>query len=302
MPRGGGTETGHAAVAGAVSGAVTRALLQPLDVLKIRMQLSCVPAGATPPSLLGTVTNMVRYEGIGALWKGHAPAQLLSVMYGAIGFAAYAEACRAIGVDSQQKSKGAIFSAHFLAGGLAGLMATLACHPLDTLRTLTVADRTRGGLVSVVRENLAAGAGRALYKGVTPSLLLIFPYSGLQFGYYRVIQRTLDTVAWVVPAEAARSLIAGAGAGLLGKLNVLPLDLLKKRLQMQGVSSFPQYAGLRDCVRVILKTEGLRAFFRGAGPATLKAALTSASIFVVYEHTLTLLNTQFGGDPPVSVT
>jgi|EP00037_Helgoeca_nana_P016091 solute carrier family 25 thiamine pyrophosphate transporter 19 len=283
--------TKHAATAGAVSGAVTRALLQPLDVLKIRMQLVVAAPGAPTQSLISTLTEIVHVEGVRALWKGHSPAQALSVTYGGVGFAAYAHMCTAVGLDrSTEKKASTLFSQNFLVGGVAGMAATIICHPLDTLRTRVVADRGNAGLHQVVVGTYASDGMGGFYRGATPSLLLIFPYSGLQFGYYMVIRRLFDRVEWLEPLQPAEAFLCGAGAGLLAKLNVLPLDMMKKRLQMQGVHLvFPRYSGLFHCFSTILAVEGIAAFFRGAGPASLKAALTSATIFAVYDRTLQFL-------------
>lgn len=80
-------------IAGATSGFFTRALCQPLDVLKIRFQLQVEPVKNSPESkyksILQATRLIVREEGISALWKGHVPAQMLSVLYGACQFWAF---------------------------------------------------------------------------------------------------------------------------------------------------------------------------------------------------------------------
>lgn len=78
------------ALSGATSGFLTRALCQPFDVVKIRLQLQVEPVSnvstAKYKSLVQTVSLICREEGVRALWKGHVPAQCLSIVYGSSQF------------------------------------------------------------------------------------------------------------------------------------------------------------------------------------------------------------------------
>uniref|UniRef100_A0A8C3YMV4 Solute carrier family 25 member 19 n=1 Tax=Catagonus wagneri TaxID=51154 RepID=A0A8C3YMV4_9CETA len=77
------------AVAGSVSGLVTRALISPLDVIKIRFQLQIERLSRSDPDakyhgILQAGRQILQEEGPTAFWKGHIPAQLLSIGYGAV--------------------------------------------------------------------------------------------------------------------------------------------------------------------------------------------------------------------------
>ncbi|XP_041072561.1 mitochondrial thiamine pyrophosphate carrier isoform X2 [Carcharodon carcharias] len=77
------------AAAGSMSGLLTRVLINPLDVIKIRFQLQIEQLSLSEPAAkyqgILQATNMIfREEGPQAFWKGHLPAQLLSISYGAV--------------------------------------------------------------------------------------------------------------------------------------------------------------------------------------------------------------------------
>lgn len=79
-----------------------------------------------------TMRTIFAEEGIRGLWKGNIPAELLYMTYGAAQFLAYREASVLIStlpykINDTSKS--------FVAGAIAGGVATLATYPLDLLRT-----------------------------------------------------------------------------------------------------------------------------------------------------------------------
>eukprot|EP00117_Sycon_ciliatum_P014595 scpid58251/ scgid4761/ Mitochondrial thiamine pyrophosphate carrier; Solute carrier family 25 member 19 len=301
------------AVAGAVSGVVTRALVSPLDLLKIRYQLQ-VSSAAADIRYTGIVSSLVRVvkeEGVRGLWKGHVPAQLLSVTYGAVQFYAFEGMKTSASHFGQGSSQGSPASAsrpsttaatNFICGGLAGCCATLAAHPLDVMRTRLVAQCSRRirvytslhqGVLHVWRNEGAL----AFYRGLSPTLLLVFPQTGLQFSIYHSLSSLwTQTLGERSVLGFPRSSVCGMAAGMLSKLAILPLDLMKKRLQVQGfeqawssVGQTRQYVGALDCARTVWLQEGILGFYKGTTPSLLKAGVSVALIFTSYEWCLDIL-------------
>ncbi|XP_004693552.1 PREDICTED: mitochondrial thiamine pyrophosphate carrier [Condylura cristata] len=286
--------------AGSVSGLVTRALISPLDVIKIRFQLQIERLSQSDPSakyhgILQACRQILREEGPAAFWKGHVPAQLLSVGYGAVQFLSFELltelAHRAHTGGARQ------FSVHFVCGGLSACAATLAVHPVDVLRTRFAAQgepkvypSLRVAVVTMCRTE----GPTVFYRGLAPTLMAIFPYAGFQFSFYSSLKQAYE---WVLPAEGQgqtngylKNLLCGSGAGVISKTLTYPLDLIKKRLQVGGFeqarATFGQvrsYRGLLDCARQVLQEEGALGFFKGLSPSLLKAALSTGLVFFWYE-------------------
>lgn len=292
-----------AAIAGATAGFIARAATSPLDVIKIRMQLQLEPLDDSMRHVSKyrgawhCTRTIVAEEGIRALWKGHVLGQTLSISFGAAQFAAYS---RARGWLHSTLPEHPVL-AEAVAGGWAGAFASALCHPLDVLRTRFAAQGEPRHYYSMVHAAAAMARHEGVagfYRGLLPNLLGVTSNMALTFAYYDLFKATLRTLAppTTNPTAVSESALAGLLAGALGKLTLMPLDTIKKRLQVQGFEAarrpFGQqqgYQGSLHCFREVVTTEGLLGLYKGASPAVVKSGLSAALTFVVYEQVLLAL-------------
>ena len=88
--------------------------------------------------------------------------------------------------------------------------------------------------------------------------------------------------------------VAGTIASTIAKTGVFPLDLVRKRLQVQGPArnmfadgQVPLYnQGAWQALRAIVIREGFRGLYRGLGVGLIKAAPASAVTMWSYETAL----------------
>lgn len=137
---------------------------------------------------------------------------------------------------------------------------------------------------------------KAFFYGLLPTLLQIVPHTGLQFVFYEFFTDVYKKYCNDTDISFYNSMISGSTAGLLAKTIIYPLDLSRKRLQIQGFEegrkgfgAFFQCMGLIDCLRLTLQREGLRGLFKGLVPSQFKAMATTALHFTVYEQSLIAL-------------
>jgi solute carrier family 25 thiamine pyrophosphate transporter 19 len=272
-----------AALGGASAGFFARMLTAPLDVVKIRMQLDNA-VKIRPGFIANTVRAIYREEGLKTFYRGNVPALILWIGYGVFQFTVV-NTLKPVFLEHLPAED----LASFCAGGTAALSATLITHPFDVLRTRFAGQ----GIPKVYTTmwGMVVGSGlRGMYAGLSPSLLNVVPSMGFSFAFYGLISRSIMKFDMNV---GMTSLISGGGAGFLTKALLYPLDITKKRLQMQGLARVEvtrcgetvQYKGLIDCLRKIVKYEGITSgLYKGFVPTTIKAIVSTSAVFVAYEH------------------
>ncbi|OQR70831.1 mitochondrial thiamine pyrophosphate carrier-like [Tropilaelaps mercedesae] len=167
---------------------------------------------------------ILREEGVTAFWKGHIPAQVLSVVYGGVQFYGFEYAKNSLYPDKND------LMSNFICGAIGGGTAMSVTHPLDVLRTRLVAQgepRTYSGIFNAIATMQRREGFGAFYKGYFSNILQVTPYNGACFSFYHFFRKMFEDIPYV-PAN----IVSGAMAGFVGKTMVYPLDLIKKRLQL----------------------------------------------------------------------
>ncbi|KAJ8046187.1 Mitochondrial substrate carrier family protein ucpB [Holothuria leucospilota] len=145
------------------------------------------------------------------------------------------------------------------------------------------------GMVTIFKDE----GIRGLYKGLTPALLREASYSSIRVGSYEPIKRLLGATD---PAHTPfyKKLLAGALAGAVGSVVVVPTDLIRVRLQAEGKlnpGDQKRYRGFWHAVVDIGKMEGLRGLYRGTSPTVQRAVIVTATQVPCYDHAKhTILN------------
>lgn len=300
--------TDHVA-AGAISSTIARAISQPFDVVKIRFQLQIEPLSkysynSKYCSMYQAVQTIIREEGCRAMWKGHVPAQMLSIVYGVVQYTTFEYMTEvAWQILPKRFSNEHKAVTHTVCGFMSASLSMVVVQPLDVFRTRLCAQ----GKPRVYRSMLHATGSimhkegiRGFYKGLLPAVLGVAPQMGMQFGMYASLQRMWNIFFHYHKGhypDFIESLICGSGAGFISKLIIYPLDLLKKRLQIQGFEEarrpFGQvrhYSGLVQCCKSMFSEEGFLGFYKGLCPSLLKAVVVSGTIFCVYDQICYILS------------
>ncbi|CZR53996.1 probable Mitochondrial thiamine pyrophosphate carrier 1 [Phialocephala subalpina] len=292
--------------AGAIAGLIARFVIAPLDVVKIRLQLQThslsdplshqdLRGSPIYKGTLPTLKHILREEGITGLWKGNVPAELMYVAYSAIQFTTYRSVTLGLqGIFEDHQLPAAAES--FIAGASAGAMSTTATYPLDLLRTRFAAqgtERIYSSLAASIHDIARNEGPKGFFQGLGAGVGQIIPYMGIFFATYETLRRPMGNLQLPFGSGDAT---AGVLASLVSKTAVFPLDLIRKRLQVQGPTrlkyvhkNIPVYKGVFKTMQSILQKEGTRGLYRGLTVSLFKAAPASAVTMWTYERVLRIM-------------
>lgn len=279
-------------LAGGVAGGVAKSAVAPLERIKILFQTR--QAEFKSIGLLGSFTKIARMEGILGFYRGNGASVARIVPYAALHYMAYEEYRRWIVLAYPDVWKGPVLD--LIAGSFAGGTAVLFTYPLDLVRTKLAYQVVGSSNVNakglIHHEQLYKGirdcfsvtykdAGlKGLYRGVAPSLYGIFPYAGLKFYFYEEMKRH-------VPTEHKKDIMVklscGSVAGLLGQTFTYPLDVVRRQMQVERMSSSCNAKGTLRTLVAIAREQGWKHLFSGLSLNYLKVVPSVAIGFTVYD-------------------
>ncbi|KAK0210876.1 mitochondrial carrier domain-containing protein [Desarmillaria ectypa] len=282
--------------AGGMAGACEALTCQPLDTIKVRMQLSKSgrAPGTKPRGFFATGTYIVRretplalYKGLGAVLSGIVPKM-------AIRFASF-EAYKGWLADKETgtTSLGNIFLAGLGAGTTEAVAVVTPMEvvkirlqaqqhsladPLETPRYRNAAH----AVYTIVREE----GFSALYRGVSLTALRQATNQGANFTVYQELKKAAQRWQPDLPElPSYQHMIIGLISGAAGPMSNAPIDTIKTRLQkstaVPGQSAFRRVYGIAEDM---WKAEGVRSFYKGITPRILRVAPGQAIVFAVYER------------------
>ncbi|PIK37727.1 putative graves disease carrier protein-like isoform X1 [Apostichopus japonicus] len=195
-----------------------------------------------------------------------------------------------------------------LSGSLAGMCAVITTYPLDMVRA-RLAYQVKGqhlyrGIFHAAQSIWQQeGRLRALYRGVTPTLIGMIPYAGTAFYSYEVaksfiitngpvyLTRMSTTDSNVQMLTPLANLMAGAFAGAVAQTISYPLDVVRRMMQLGEM--VPHYTrSSLEILTYVFKKYGMRGLYRGLTINYLRAVPTAAVSFTVYEYMKEVLDVQ----------
>nr|XP_042705610.1 solute carrier family 25 member 45 isoform X2 [Chrysemys picta bellii] len=186
------------------------------------------------------------------------------------------------------------------AGSFSGLMQAVVLAPIDLIKVRLQNQLHSYGLRS------PAGASGTQYRGPVHCAASIFRKEGVMGlfrGTWALVLRDTPTMAiyFLTYTSLCQAmtvqgqepgpmtvLVAGGCAGTASWILATPMDVIKARLQMDGVKGV-SYHGVLDCIRISVRNEGPQVFLKGLALNCIRAFPVNAVTFLSYETILKLI-------------
>jgi hypothetical protein len=195
-------------LAGGIAGMAAKTVVAPLDRIKILFQISSVKFRLL--NVPKVARNIVRDEGITALWKGNTATMIRVFPYSGIQFMTFDrvksyylhqhEAGAALGSSSTAEvhaslrhrqhhlkfGRGLTPAESLIGGMIAGTVSVICTYPLDLTRAQLAVRRKHKhehnlGFSGVLKQTYRMYGWQGLFRGIVPTVLGILPYSGIAF-------------------------------------------------------------------------------------------------------------------------
>ncbi|GAA5833060.1 hypothetical protein JCM5353_006761 [Sporobolomyces roseus] len=306
------------AFSGFTAGIVSTLCMQPLDLLKVQLQVSTTTHSTPRNSLVqiwSGLGEIVKSGGIGrrGLYRGIGPNLTGNATSWGLYFLWYTDFKKRLSANSKDSNVKLNAGQHLLASASSGVVTAIITNPLWVVKTRMYTTRAnsplayRGvshGLYRLIRDEGFRGAS----KGMTLALIGV-SNGAIQFMTYEELKK------WRVESRRKRigsgnddsisqeesnklsnlEYIFMSGSAKLVAISITyPYQVIRSRIQYQPlISSLPPspsspivqpYTSIPDVIRRTYAHEGLRGFYKGIATNAVRILPGTCVTFVVYEQ------------------
>lgn len=279
------------AISGSLGGVVEASCLQPIDVIKTRLQLD---RSGNYKGIIHCGSTIVRNEGVRALWKGLTPfATHLTLKYALrMGSNAVLQSAFKDSETGKLSPQGRLLSGF----GAGVLEALLIVTPFEVVKIRL--QQQRGlkpelmkykGPIHCAGTIIREEGIRGLWAGAAPTVMR----NGMNQAAMFTAKNAFDVILWKKHEgdgkvlQPWQSMISGFLAGTAGPVCTGPFDVVKTRLMAQSRSGGElKYKGMFHAISTIYAEEGLLALWKGLLPRLMRIPPGQAIMWTVADQVI----------------
>ncbi|TDL19945.1 mitochondrial carrier [Rickenella mellea] len=304
-------------LAGGVAGCVAKTVVAPLDRVKILFQASnpdFQKYAGTWSGAFRAGAEIYKQNGVRGLFQGHSATLLRVFPYAAIKFMAYDQVHYFLMPTRESETN----LRRFAAGSISGTISVFFTYPLELIRvrmafqtrslstpkdkiiprnslTQAISDIYKEGSRSSVEQNggnLSATTRPHLfqrfpllsfYRGFVVTIIGMIPYAGTSFLCWGYLRQLLLPPPPRHKPTPLYDLGIGAVSGSIAQTVSYPFEVVRRRMQVGGLTHPNRWLGFREAVGSVLAKNGWKGFYVGLSIGYLKVVPMTAVSFAVWE-------------------
>ncbi|XP_076645949.1 mitochondrial 2-oxoglutarate/malate carrier protein [Halictus rubicundus] len=267
---------------GGTAGMAATCFVQPLDLIKNRMQLS-----GTKTSTMSVVSSIVKKEGILAFYSGLSAGLLRQGTYTTTRLGIYNWLFEIASKNNQSGFvvKALIGSAAGCVGAFVGTPAEVALIRMTADGRLPLAERRNyknvfNALVRILREEGIL----ALWRGTIPTMGRAMVVNAAQLASYSQTKEVLLNTGYF-EENIKLHFVSSMISGLVTTAASMPVDIAKTRIQnMKVVDGKPEFKGAVDVIVRVCRNEGLFSLWKGFFPYYARLGPHTVLTFIFLEQ------------------
>ncbi|KAK6840560.1 hypothetical protein PG990_007409 [Apiospora arundinis] len=280
-------------VNGGLSGMVATCCIQPVDMIKVRLQLAGEGVATGPKPTPISVTREILAQGrVLDLYTGISAGLVRQAVYTTARLGFFDTFMIRLTQRAKDKGTSIGFAERATAGLSAGGLAAFIGNPADLALIRMQSDglkpvaqrKNYKSVVDAVTSIVRAEGVTALWAGATPTVVRAMSLNLGQLAFFSEAKAQLAArTTW---SKNSQSLAASAVAGFFASFLSLPFDFIKTRLQKQqkGPDGKLPYKSMFDCAQKVARQEGLMRFYRGFGTYYVRIAPHAMITLIVADY------------------
>nr|VWP00636.1 Cytochrome P450 monooxygenase CYP52X1 [Ganoderma boninense] len=311
--------------AGGVAGCVAKTVVAPLDRVKILFQASnpeFQKYAGTWSGAFHAVSKIYREHGVRGLLQGHSATLLRIAPYAAIKFMTYDQLEPLLMPTRESETNLRRFTAGAISAGLTSVFFT---YPLEIIRVRMAyytqksssGPPKRPSFLTAARHIYREGPGAApsphppaaastpsqpaqatmfsrfpilkFYRGFTVTMAGMIPYAGTSFLFWGLLRARFLKHNGKPKSGPLEDLAIGAVSGALAQSVSYPFEVVRRRMQVGGLTQPDRWMRWGETVRTIFVTSGWKGFYIGLSIGYLKVVPMTAVSYAVWQWEKRLL-------------
>ncbi|KAI0594177.1 mitochondrial carrier domain-containing protein [Biscogniauxia sp. FL1348] len=278
---------------GGVSGMIATTVIQPVDMIKVRLQLAGEGVATGPkPTPISIAREIIGQGKALDLYTGLSAGLLRQAVYTTARLGFFDTFMKSLTTRAKDNGTQVGFAERAGAGLVAGGLAAFIGNPADLALIRMQSDglkpiaerKNYKSVVDAVTSIVRSEGVTALWAGATPTVVRAMSLNLGQLAFFSEAKVQLKKhTTW---SNKTQTLTASAIAGFFASFLSLPFDFVKTRLQKQqrGPDGKLPYRSMADCFTKVARQEGLLRFYRGFGTYYVRIAPHAMVTLIVVDY------------------